>query len=166
MPRPRKDPDKWNSPRTEGAVHSRDGFAVMRFNGNKRACGLRFHPDNQRACIEMLEKWVLSIQFPELNGSRSPQSVDVPSLFGAIERFEEVRYPALGHRAKKNYDRAFSYFAKKDVPLEYRNVCDMVVHRNSAAISTESGEQLAHNTRHNTFSTSRPSLTSRSSRSG
>ena len=149
VPRAKKNPDKWTSPRTKGTVHNRNGFAVMRFNGQKKTTGLKFHPDNERSCLMMLEKWVKSIQHPDLATVSAPvRQSKIPTLYEAIERFEEVRYPALTHWTKKNYDRTFSYFARRDVPLNYTNVYQLIVERNSAAVNPDSGEQLAHNTRH------------------
>lgn len=146
MPRIFQSQNKWSSPRTKGAIHNRQGWAVMRYNGRMKATGLKFHPDNRKQCIAMLEKWVAELRHPEQFREQRPASHGVLTLYAAIDRFEKARYPMLSQAAVKNYERAFAYFVKRDLPLDYQMLYDEIVARNSAATSGAAGEKLAVNT--------------------
>ncbi|MEP7217332.1 MAG: tyrosine-type recombinase/integrase [Bacteroidota bacterium] len=146
MPRIFQSPMKWSSPRTKGGVHNRNGFAVMRFNGRMKATGLKFHADNKKVCLGMLERWVEEQRHPELVSAQAISPAGVGTLYAAIERFEKARYPMLSQAAIKNYERAFAYFVKRDLPLDYPTLQQEVVTRNAAATSDAKEDRLASNT--------------------
>ena len=118
----------------------------MRYDGKMKATGLKFHPDNQKACIAMLERWVNEIRNPATRQMQQPTVQGVLTLHEAVKRFEQAKYPLLGHAAAKNYERAFAYFVGPDLALEYQILYDDIVARNQAAVSGPVGVRLAQNT--------------------
>jgi integrase len=105
MARPRSRKDQWSHPLyTVGFCFNRGGVVYTEINGRRKSTHLRWHRNNKREALEVLEKRIDEYLHPKKEEEKAEKVVTIQEAIGL---FSATALQGLKQKTVQNYIRAF-----------------------------------------------------------
>jgi integrase len=132
MARPKKkDKERWTSSKFNiGYLEPINGVAYTRIAGKRQTTKLTWLEKNKKEAVQILEERIKLYLNPELEITHEEKPKEV-TLFQAIKEFKEARFMDYSVHVKVVYRRTFNYFFSKDMVLDYEQMLQFIIKKNS-----------------------------------